>query len=70
MTLLASAPLWLDLYTEDDPHPRRFDGALTLRAYLLRVERMSEEAAEQLLETGAVEPPLTRRRYRLRRLAA
>lgn len=59
-------PMWLDLLTEDDPHPRRFDSAATLRAYLLRVERVSEDVADHLLDTGMVEPPLARRVYRLR----
>ncbi|MFD2608916.1 hypothetical protein ACFSR9_05595 [Deinococcus taklimakanensis] len=64
----ATAPVWLDLLTEDDPHPRRFDGPASLRPYLLRVERLSEEAADTLLEVGMVEPPLARHVYRLRRL--
>ncbi len=57
---------WLDLLIEGDSHPRRFDGAQSLRAYLLRIERLSEEAADTLIENGHVAPPLARREYRLR----
>lgn len=59
---------WLDLLTEGDTHPRRFDGAASLRVYLLRIERLSEAAADALIETGHVAPPLARREYRLRPL--
>ncbi|CAM3259925.1 hypothetical protein DESA109040_05470 [Deinococcus saxicola] len=59
---------WLDLLTEGDTHPRRFDGAASLRPYLLRIERLSEEAADALIEDGHVAPPLARREYRLRPL--
>ncbi|MBB5233405.1 hypothetical protein [Deinococcus budaensis] len=54
---------WLDLRVEGDPHPRRFDGPGTLRAYLQRVERLPEEAIEHLLDHGEVGPPLARRGY-------
>lgn len=60
---------WIDLYAGDDPHPRRFDSAATLRAYLERVERLDETAALSLLEFGEVSPPLSRRIYRLERLS-
>ena len=59
---------WLDLHVEGDPHPRRFDSPSTARAYLLKVERLSEEAADHLLRHGSVQPPLTRRQYRLQPL--
>ncbi|MBZ9751067.1 hypothetical protein GO986_21220 [Deinococcus sp. HMF7620] len=59
---------WLDLTVEGDPHPRRFDRPDTALTYLLRVERLSEEAAQHLLEHGEVEPPLARRAYTLRPL--
>ncbi|GGL71496.1 hypothetical protein GCM10010840_07030 [Deinococcus aerolatus] len=59
---------WLDLLTEGDPHPRRFSGPASLRAYLLRVERLSEAAADALIREGQVAPPLARRGYRLRPL--
>lgn len=61
---------WLDLLTEGDPHPRRFDGAVSLRAYLLRIERLSEAAADTLIGDGRVEPPLARRSYQVRPLVA
>ncbi|MDV6375301.1 hypothetical protein [Deinococcus arenicola] len=60
---------WLDLLIEGDSHPRRFDGPASLRPYLLRVERLSEEAADELMESGHVAPPLARREYSLRPLA-
>ncbi|GAA5440281.1 hypothetical protein CBQ26_05745 [Deinococcus indicus] len=64
-----TAPLdWFDLRVEGDPHPRRFDSAASARAYLLRVERLSEEAAEELLIAGEVHPPLSRRSLELRPL--
>lgn len=56
---------WLDLYTGDDTHPRRFDSPATLRQFLSRVERLDEEGILSLLEFGEVSPPLTRRIYRL-----
>lgn len=56
---------WLDLYVESDPHPRRFDSPATARAYLLKIERLSGEAADHLIQYGRVEPPLSRREYRL-----
>ncbi|MBZ9711989.1 hypothetical protein [Deinococcus multiflagellatus] len=59
---------WLDLLVEGDPHPRRFDSRQTALAYLLRVERLSEEAAQHLLDHGEVAPPLARREYRLQPL--
>ena len=59
---------WLDLRVEDDPHPRRFDSPATLRAYLERVERLSPDAADLLLERGEVGPPAARRVYRVRPL--
>ena len=59
---------WIDLLTADDPHPRRFDSYTTLREYLLKMERLSEDAADELMIAGEVSPPLTRRPYRLRRL--
>lgn len=59
---------WLDLHVEGDPHPRRFDGPDSARAYLLRVERLPEEAVEQLLRQGYVAPPEARREYRLHTL--
>ncbi|WP_135230239.1 hypothetical protein [Deinococcus fonticola] len=59
---------WLDLLVEGDPHPRRFDSPGTAHAYLLKVERLSEEAADHLLQHGHVGPPLSRREYRLKPL--
>ena len=52
---------WLDLLIGDDPHPRRFDSAATLRAYVLKMERLSEEAADELVTRGFVGPPRARR---------
>lgn len=59
---------WLDLFVEGDVHPRRFDSPQTLRAFVLKFERLSEEAAAELLRAGVVGPPLARRRYRVRPL--
>lgn len=59
---------WLDLRVEGDPHPRRFDGQATALQYLLRVERLSADAAHELLERGEVGPPVARRAYTLRPL--
>lgn len=59
---------WLDILIEGDPHPRRFDTTEGARQYLLRVERLSEEAVAALLAAGEVGPPLARRVYRLRPL--
>ncbi|THF88357.1 hypothetical protein E7T09_03895 [Deinococcus sp. KSM4-11] len=59
---------WLDLRVEGDPHPRRFDTLEATRAYLLRVERLSDEAVTLLTQTGDVGPPVARRTYHLRRL--
>lgn len=56
---------WLDLLIGDDPHPRRFDRPGTLRVYLLKMERLTEEAADTLLREGEVGPPLSRLAYRL-----
>ncbi|WP_261663854.1 hypothetical protein [Deinococcus sp. Marseille-Q6407] len=56
---------WLDLLTEGDPHPRRFDGPESLRSYLLKIERLDAEAAEQLLAKGRIDPPLHRRGLRV-----
>ncbi|GHG00001.1 hypothetical protein GCM10017783_10100 [Deinococcus piscis] len=58
--------LWLDLLTEGDPHPRRFDSPASLRAYLLKMERLEEGAAEQLLAQGRLDPPDSRRSLRVR----
>lgn len=60
---------WLDLRVEGDVHPRRFDRPETLRAYLIRVERLSEEAVAALLERGEVGPPTARRLYQVQVLA-
>ncbi|KEF35569.1 MULTISPECIES: hypothetical protein [Deinococcus] len=68
MTAERRGPDWLDLQAEGDPHPRRFDAPDTLRGYLLKVERLSPEAAALLLERGEVGPPHARRGYRLERL--
>lgn len=57
---------WLDLLTEGDVHPRRFDSAASLRGYLLRIERLSEELTEQLLAEGRLDPPLSRQGLRIR----
>lgn len=57
---------WLDLLTEGDPHPRRFDSPASLRGYLLKIERLEESAAEQLLEQGRIDPPDSRRGLRIR----
>lgn len=59
---------WLDLFIEGDPHPRRFDSRATALAYVLKVERLSQEAAEELGRAGQVAPPLARRHYHLRPL--
>lgn len=59
---------WIDLLTEGDTHPRRFDSYATLRAYLLKMERLSEEAVDQLMVEGRIGQPEARREYRLERL--
>ena len=64
----AGQPAWIDLYTQDDTHPRRFDAPETLTVYLRRVERLSDDAIEQLTRVGEVQPPLSRRGYRIERL--
>ena len=56
---------WLDLYSGDDPHPRRFDRLDSALAYLRRVERLPDEALATLVRDGEVAPPLARRVYRL-----
>ncbi|BDP41959.1 hypothetical protein DAETH_19280 [Deinococcus aetherius] len=56
---------WLDLRVEGDSHPRRFDGPVSLRLYLERVERLPGEAVKLLLERGEVGPPHARRGYRV-----
>lgn len=66
--MTAPAIRWLDLRVEGDPHPRRFDRPETLGQYLTRVERLSEEAVQTLLERGEVGPPLARRGYRVQPL--
>ena len=58
---------WLDLHIQHDLHPRRFDTLDTLRSYLRRVERLSDEAIAELSQTGVVAPPLARLVYRLER---
>ncbi|WP_425148177.1 hypothetical protein [Deinococcus sp.] len=65
---LPGQPTWIDLYSQADPHPRRFSAAQTLGVYLRRIERLSDEAIAELLERGEVGPPLARREYRLERL--
>ncbi|WP_278912678.1 hypothetical protein [Deinococcus wulumuqiensis] len=59
---------WVDLLIEGDSHPRRFDSYATLRAYVLKLERLSEDAADELMVAGVVRPPLARREYRIQRL--
>jgi len=59
---------WLDLWAEGDQHPRRFDGPATLLVYLTRVERLTREAAQELIQKGEVSPPLARRSYQVRAL--
>ncbi len=59
---------WLNLYTGDDTHPRRFDSPASLRQFLSRVERLDEQGILSLLEFGEVSPPLTRLSYRLEKL--
>ncbi|MHA0033513.1 hypothetical protein [Deinococcus sp. PESE-13] len=59
---------WVDLLIEGDSHPRRFDSYATLRAYVLKLERLSEDAADELMITGTVCPPHARREYRIQRL--
>lgn len=56
---------WLDLYSGEDPHPRRFDRLETALTYLRRVERLPEEALEAIAASGEVAPPVARRVYRL-----
>lgn len=68
MTAERCGPDWLDLRVEGDPHPRRFDAPETLRGYLVKVERLSAEAADLLLTQGEVGPPHARRGYRIERL--
>lgn len=51
---------WVDLFTAGDPHPRRFDNEDTLRAYLLKVERLDGAVVAELLSARFIEPPLTR----------
>ncbi len=70
MTSSFAALEWLDLYVEGDPHPRRFDRHDSVRAYLMKVERLGEEGIQVLLAEGEVAPPMTRRRYRLRPLSS
>ncbi|ASN82071.1 hypothetical protein DFI_06695 [Deinococcus ficus] len=60
---------WLDLRVADDPHPRRFSSEASLRAYLLKVERLSPDAVMDLLAHGELSPPAVRREYRVDRLA-
>ena len=60
-----TASPWIDLYTQGDPQPRRFDTLETLHTYLARIERLSEDAILELTGSGSVEPPLTRRGYRV-----
>lgn len=57
---------WLDLLTEGDAHPRRFDSPESLRGYLMRIERLPEEVTEQLLSEGRLDPPLSRHGLRVR----
>ena len=59
---------WVDLLIGEDPHPRRFDSYATLRAYVQGIERLSEDAANELMMAGVVRPPLARREYRIQRL--
>ncbi|WP_291426478.1 hypothetical protein [Deinococcus sp.] len=59
---------WLDLLTEGDLHPRRFASPAAVRAYAVKMERLSEEAANALTRDGQVGPPLARREYRLQPL--
>lgn len=66
--MLAGQLAWIDLYTQGDTHPRRFDAPETLAVYLRRVERLSDEAIAELTRTGEVQPPLARRGYRIERL--
>lgn len=65
---MSGALVWLDLRVEGDPHPRRFDGPETLRAYLSRFERLPEAAIDELLASGEVGPPTARRVYRVQLL--
>lgn len=59
---------WVDLLIGEDPHPRRFDSYATLRAYVQGIERLSEDAADELMITGTVCLPHARREYRIQRL--
>ena len=59
---------WLDLLTEGDPHPRRFDGPQSLRDYLTRIERLDEGSVDTLRVEGRLEPPQSRQGLRLRPL--
>lgn len=61
---------WIDLYIADDSHPRRFNDREVLRAYVQKMERLSEEAADELLKNGVVDAPLARRQYRIQSLVA
>jgi hypothetical protein len=67
MTAPPAPSSWLDLHVQNDEHPRRFDAPATLRSYLRKVERLSDEAIAELTETGVVAPPLSRLVYRLER---
>ncbi|THF71999.1 hypothetical protein E7T06_01180 [Deinococcus sp. Arct2-2] len=60
--------VWLDLLAEGDQHPRRFDSRETLLVYLTRVERLTREAAQELIQKGEIGPPLARRTYQVRAL--
>lgn len=59
---------WIDLIIENDSHPRRFDNRETLRAYVIKMERLSEEAADILLAEGTVGAPVARRTYTIQPL--
>lgn len=61
---------WIDLFIEGDTHPRRFEDLQTLCQYVMKVERLSEEAADALLSQQEVAPPLARRSYFLKQLKA
>lgn len=59
---------WLNLFLDDDPHPRRFDGPESLKTFLQRIERLSAEQIEALILEKELHPPQARRHYVLKPL--
>lgn len=59
---------WLHLYTDQDPHPRRFDCFESAAAYLKKVERLDAQALQVLREEGIVGAPLCTRTFEIKEL--